>query len=217
MQVYEVEVTFMRKRQPKEYENAQAQVTLKASLEDGENYETAMSELMASAASHVYSQLGLNVAQGTQSATAKTSDGQTGSKGKSSSKAKAAPKKAETQPSDDLPDDGGGETAPAEQPAAKQEAPANNDVPAEAPKEQPKQEKAADDVPAEAPKKEAPASSDGPTHGEVQSLISKMVKEKIASVQDCKGILKEYGVDRTQDLPADKLSEVKDRIEALGL
>jgi hypothetical protein len=216
MQVYEIEVTFMRKRQPKEYENAQAQVTLKASLEDGESCDAAIGELMASASNHVYSQLGLNVAQGTQSATTKTTDGQSSSKGKSSSasKGKSSSKKTEPAPSDDLPDDGG-ETAPAASTSANDDVP-GDEPPAEAPKEQPKQEKPADDVPAEAPKKQAESSS-GPTHGEVQSLISKMVKDKVCSVQDCKGILKEYGVDRTQDLPADKLSEVKDRIEALGL
>lgn len=194
MQVYEVEVTFMRKRQPKEYENAQSQVTLKASLEDGEDYENAMSELMSSAASHVYSQLGLNVAQGTQSATAtKTDSG-------AASKSKPGPKKGTTkkqEAAEDVPDNGG------------EEAPAN-DVPDETPAEAPKKT---------APKKQAESSGGGDSvsHGDVQGLISKMVKEKVCSVQDCKGILKEYGVDRTQDLPADKLSEVKDRIEALGL
>lgn len=212
MQVYEIEVTFMRKRQPKEYENAQAQVTLKASLEDGEDHGAAIESLMSSAASHVYSQLGLNVAQGTQSATTKSNEGQTASKGKSAAKGKSTAKKAEPAPADDLPGDDGPSEAPASSGGS-------DEVPDETPAEEPKkQEKAADDVPAEAPKKaEAKSDGDAPTHGEVQSLISKMVKEKVCSVQDCKGILKEYGVDRTQDLPADKLSEVKDRIEALGL
>jgi hypothetical protein len=53
MEVYEISARFMRRIQAKEYEPAEAEVTLKANLADGEDYMAAATTLMTAAKSTV--------------------------------------------------------------------------------------------------------------------------------------------------------------------
>lgn len=57
--VFGVEVTFGRSRQPKDYESVRAEVTLRAEVDDGEEFTTVLTDLLAQAAGTVYGAVGL--------------------------------------------------------------------------------------------------------------------------------------------------------------
>lgn len=69
MEVYELTARFMRRIQAKEYEPAEAEVTLKANLGDGEDYMTAATTLMTAAKTTVI-EAGLKSGKTTAEATA---------------------------------------------------------------------------------------------------------------------------------------------------
>lgn len=214
MQVYDITVLFSRNRQPKEYENCRAEITLKAQLDDGESYDEALSEMLDTAAKHVYNRLGMQ-AQGSAALPAAPAPA-------------PAPAPAANEQTNDLPDETPAEApkktaakstkSAAKKSTAKAPTKAESDLPDETPAPAPAKTEAsqpANDLPEEAPAA-APA-DDTPTHSEVQKLIATGVQNKHFTVTQAKEVLKRHGAERTQDLPAEKLGQVKSEIESLTL
>lgn len=116
MQVDEIRVTFMRKRQPRDYENAMAEITLQASLDDGEDHVSAMQTLLDDASGRVYERLGLSKRAGsdTKESGGKAATGKSGPRNrKSTSTAGPVGETPDTGSGGnaDVPDTGGDATA----------------------------------------------------------------------------------------------------------
>jgi outer membrane biosynthesis protein TonB len=59
MQVFEATISFARSRQPREYENARAEISYKVQIEDGEDFQACTAQVLGAAQSTVYEALGM--------------------------------------------------------------------------------------------------------------------------------------------------------------
>lgn len=240
MQVVTISVTRARKVQPEQYGSADASITVAANLEEGEAWQDAARTLLNDTRAIVYENLGLKLptrateaVKTTEAASSETVS--PAAKGAATTKPAetAAPKGEDTKrkpgrpstkkgiapeaavdvpadpepniranpedrvnPDDDVPDVGAGtESKPA--------AAANT---------------AADDVPDDATPMTGGTADVDPigeyTTADLQNLLTNLVKNKKVTAQRVREIVASYGVARTSDLPADKVLEVKTKIEA---
>jgi hypothetical protein len=97
MEVYEISARFMRRIQAKEYEPAEAEVTLKANLAEGEDYASLATSLMGTAKTTVI-EAGLKSGKATAEATAEAPKNVGGRPKKTELTPPAAAKAAEPKP-----------------------------------------------------------------------------------------------------------------------
>lgn len=196
MPVYEVAVRFMRRAQVKEYEPAEAEVSFKANLEEGEDHLAVANGLMADAKS-VAIESGLKAGKATATSTS-----------------------TEAAPAAEAPKNKGGRppkqtlTPPAEKttaaaPAAKDEF----DSPPAKPAETKPAAPAADDE--FAAFDSAPAAPAAPmTVKELQDWITAQMQAKKIEVVKVREILSKYGAARTADTKEGDRLAIKADVEA---
>jgi len=205
MQVDSVRVTFMRKRQPKDYENAMVEIGLDATLDDGEDHVEAMRTLLDDASSQVYERLGMKQGTGTDTTNAggaaKTGQANKSGSGGSGS-AKTSAQVGDTPPETPAESgSGSGQAAPASD--------LPDDMPPAASGSGSGQAAPASDLPDDTGP--SSGSSDGGdvqpsmTPGEVQSEITKLVNEKRVTVKAIKSVLAQFGVERVNEVSKDQL------------
>lgn len=210
MQVYEINVRYMRRIQVREYEPAEAEVTVKAQLADGEKPEAAVSEAIKLASEQVHVSLGLapdtklpkRGKAGGQTETASTVTAQPKTETAKTAAAET-PKPQPQQPASavsDIPGEG--------VPATPQKAAASaSDIPDDATvKPQPQQQQQAQASNGEAPPVNA---------AELSKWIGDQVRLGKVTSQAVMGLYPKFGVSRFADLKPEKCGEAKIEIEKL--
>lgn len=189
MQVYEISVRFMRRIQVREYEPAEAEVTVKAQLADGEKAESVISDAFKIASGEVHVSLGL----------AKDTKLPARAKGRTEAEITAAattkgpdPKPAATTASD-IPGEGA--------PAAKTTAAAASAV---------------SDIPGDDPAPPATATGgESLTPADFSKWIGDQVRNGKVTSQAITGLYPKFGISRFADLKPEKIPEAKAEIEKL--
>lgn len=183
--VYEVNVRFMRRAQMKEYEPAEAEVTLKATVDDGEDYKAVASDLMTTAKTTAI-ESGLKSGKTAESATAAPA-------AEAPKNVGGRPKKQELTPP--------AETKPAAAAAPKEEPKAAAPAPAAEP-----DEFGEFDTPAAEPEKPM-------TGKELQEWITSKLAAKVIDTSTVKAIVGKYAP-RTLDTKEEDRPKIKAEIEA---
>lgn len=198
MPVYEVAVRFMRRAQVKEYEPAEAEVSFKANLEEGEDHLAVANGLMADAKS-VAIESGLKAGKATATSTEAAPAAATSTEAPKN-KGGRPPKQTLTPPA---------EKTTAAAPAAKDEF----DSPPAKPAETKPAAPAADDE--FAAFDSAPAASAAPmTVKELQDWITAQMQAKKIEVVKVREILAKYGAARTADTKETDRAAIKADVEA---
>jgi len=185
MEVYEISARFMRRIQAKEYEPAEAEVTLKANLADGEDYMAAATTLMTSAKTTVI-ESGLKSGKTTAEATVVSEAAKNvGGRPKKETLTPPAAKTEAAKPADPKPEP---TPAPVAAPAAE---------------------------PDEFGEFETAAEPEKPMTGkELQEWITAHLQAKKIDTASVKAILAKYGAARTMDTKDEDRPKIKADIEA---
>jgi len=210
-QVFEISVERSRTAQVKDYEPSAAKVSVKASVEDGEDWREVTRGLLNGAREEVYNSLGLKLPaqSGQETATASSgssgksstsgankgkNSGSSGNKSKSSAKSESSAK-SDTSENSDIPDD----TDNSEPDNAKADASDNNDIP--------------DDT----DNSEAGGSDDAGeeiTQQDLADLVTTSIQNNKITAPKVKKILNKYSVDRVRDLEESNYASFKQDLEA---
>lgn len=234
MQVTNIKVSFMREKQPVQYEKAQPAVELTATLEDGENHLTATRNLMLDAAAVVYAGIGYpipekvadalnaivsggSVPSGGQATTETSTDKPADAKSedaKPAAKKRGRPRGSKNAPRTVTPENVvatpseiPGEEAPASSEIPGEEAPASSEIPGE---ETPNISSGNED-------RVDPAADTGFTPKDLHDLIIGHVKAtpRTLSVQNARSILAHFKVARAQDLTDEQAAEGKTMVDQM--
>lgn len=191
MYVHTVTVSFERSRQPRDYETARAQVSYTASLDEGEDHEKATATLIDGARGVVYERLGLKVPASTETQTTEKPKADTEEKPAK----KAAPKKS--------PKAKKAEEKPAEPEEDKSEASGDD------------KSKASDDetLPGFEDDGAGDSAEDPITDAELQRAASGAAKR--VGAEKVKELIREFGVARSAEIPAEKRTAFVDRLDTL--
>jgi hypothetical protein len=219
MEVYEVSARFMRRIQAKEYEPAEAEVSLKAQLAEGEDSKAAINTLMAQAKEGVKAVLSKSTKGTDEETTTETAKGSgRGGPGKPRKQVltpKEAPAKEEPE-DDDLM--GGEDEEEAPKKAAKapaKAAPAKKAPKKEEPEEEPEDEEEDEFAEGEGDPEEDESDEDeekAMTWKELQDWITQYIPKKI-SPTDVRKILGKYGASRTADTKEEDRPKIKRDVE----
>lgn len=245
MQVTNIRVSFMREKQPVQYEKAQPMVELTGTLEDGENHLTAARDLMLDAASIVYAGIGYGVPEKVGDALANIAPGSTliaaekatatievvkGSAkdekpadekpaGKKRGRPKGSTNKKTSEAEVQKIIDDANEKATEKEIAAAAGQPSDSEIPGEA------ETPAASEIPGEEianissgnEDRVDPATDDAFTPKDLHDLIISHVKAtpRTLSVQNARSILAHFKVARAQDLTDEQAAEGKVMLEQM--
>jgi hypothetical protein len=186
MEVYEISARFMRRIQAKEYEPAEAEVTLKANLAEGEDYAALATSLMGTAKTTVI-EAGLKSGKATAEATAEAPK----NKGGRPPKETLVPPAAKTE---------------AAKPAVEPK-PEPTPAPVAAPAAEPDEFGEFETV--------APAADEKPMAAkELQEWITAHLQAKKIDTTTVKAILAEFGAARTMDTKEEDRVKIKAKVQA---
>ena len=200
MNVHTVRVSFLREKQPKDFEKSTPAIEFSAEVQDGEDHAAVGRQLMRDAVGIAYNALGLEVPApvakklGTAAAAEPAARAKK-AEPKSKAQAQTAPQTESTRQISETPED---RRAPDDE-LPSDDLPADTGIPEEP---EPKAE----------PKAKAPAGLT--TAAELQVAMTVLVTERKITVAAIKEILLSFGAGRTSDLPADKIPEVWNAIQA---
>jgi len=236
MHVTNVRVSFLREKQPAQYEKAAPAVEFTAVLDEGDDHRLAARSLMIDATAVVYAGLGYAVPERVAAALL---DGETPDKLAVTVETKDTPPQAPLTAEKatagdngaDVPGDEAAEAKPAKKPRGRPKGSKNTRPKAgskAAAETKPAPTKAADvpddDIPGDAPRVgpddnpkdhgvEAPAKEF--TAKDLHTMIIDLINEKKLSVPSAKQLLAHFKVARAQDLTTDQVAEGRGMIEKM--
>jgi outer membrane biosynthesis protein TonB len=205
MQVTNISVRVQRRIQVRDYEPKEVEASVSATLEEGEDHETALASIMHDANVAVENGIkGTPPAKKVSSSKAETDEDED-EKPKSKPKKVAAKKAA---PKDDLPDED-------EKPKSKKAAP-KDDLPDE--DEKPKSKPKKDDTPDEDEFGEAEDKSDDEvmSASELQKYISGLINNKQITVAQVKDVMSEFGIKFTRESTDEQRPKIKAMIDKIA-
>jgi hypothetical protein len=203
MQVTNISARVQRRIQVRDYEPKEVEASVSATLEEGEDHETALASIMHDANVAVENGIkGTPPAKKVSSNKAETDEDED-EKPKSKPK-KAAAKKA--APKDDLPDED-------EKPKSK---PKKDDLPDE--DEKPKSKPKKDDTPDEDKFGEAEDKSDDEamSAAELQKYISGLINNKQITVAQVKDVMSDFGIKFTRESTEEQRPKIKAKIDKIA-
>lgn len=199
MQVHTVTVSYSRTKQPKDYENANPEVSFSATLDEGEDHVAAAARLMGDACRTVYAGLGMTVPVAVARALGADDEAPAKPKRtapKKSEKPAAKPADEDDVPGDDVPDDVPGDDTT--------DVPGDDDDAAGVP---------GDDVPDE--QADAAPSDDAFTAGDLQSMFTAMMKSRTLTGKQITDVLRNhFKKARTSDLSQEQIDEFRAVLES---
>lgn len=193
MNVHTVRVSFLREKQPKDFEKSTPSIEFSAEVQDGEDHAAAGRQLMRDAVGIAYNALGLEVPAPVAKKLGTVAVAEPAARAK---KAEPKPKaQAQTEPVPQTESKRQISETPEDRRAPDDDLPADTGVPEE-------------------PEPEAEAPAGLTTAAELQVAMTDLVTKRKITVAVIKDILGSFGVGRTSDLPADKIPEVWNAIQA---